>query len=165
MSQAPGTQEVQFLHNSLRYSGVALVTSLHAALSARLGKAENAAHRQASVRNWQGCERITPRNHACASWGPHRPTTGLTKPQFRFLRRVLFLVRREGTLERPPVRDAANGLASASHYLGLRDRICNLGVAGLSCGGGVVAGWCHRRYIYHILHGSLQYGDHTYLRK
>ena len=46
--------------------------------------------------------------------------------QLRHLRRGLFLIRREGPLERPPFRDAANGLASASHYLGLRGAFATL---------------------------------------
>ena len=41
-----------------------------------------------------------------------------------------FLGRREGALERPPVSNAANGLASASHYLGLRGASATLALQG-----------------------------------
>ena len=91
-----------------------------------MGRPENAAHRQASVRNWQGCERITPHSRALSGLGappardrPHNsaaqgPAQG---PLFG---------QEGGALERPPFRDAANGLASACTYLGLRGAFATL---------------------------------------
>ena len=90
------------------------------------GKPENAALRQASVRNWQGCKRVAPHSRACASWGPTGPRQASLDPQPRLLHRALFLVEEGGALERPPVSDAAKSLACASHYLGLRGAFATL---------------------------------------
>ena len=92
-----------------------------------VGKPENAALRQASVRNWQGCKRITPLQPCMRrAGGPTGPRQASLDLQPRLLHRALFLVEEGGALERPPVRDAAKGLACASHYLGLRGAFATL---------------------------------------
>lgn len=91
-----------------------------------VGRPENAAHRQAAVRNRQGCERITPHSRALSGLGappahdrPHISAAQDPAPGPLF-------GQEEGALERPPFRDAAIGLASARAYLGLRGAFATL---------------------------------------
>ena len=63
--------------------------------------------------------------HARAG-GPTGPRQASLNLQPRRLHWALFLVEEGGTLERPPVRDAAKSLACASHYLGLRGAFATL---------------------------------------
>ena len=99
-----------------------------------VGRPENAAHRQAAVRNWQGCERITPHSRALSGLGappahdrPHISAAQDPAPGPLF-------GQEEGALERPPFRDAAIGLASARAYLGLRGAFATLTRQGWAAG-------------------------------
>ena len=105
-----------------------------------VGEPENAAHRQASVRNWQGCKWIAPRSRACAGWGPHRPTTGLTHSAAQ--------APASGPLScgggRGPGKTSCQGCRQGTGVckplFRVTRRFRNLGEAGLGCSGRVVSG-------------------------
>ena len=83
--------------------------------------------------------------------GPTGPRQASLNPQPRLPHRALFLVEEGGALERPPVKDAAKGLACASHYLGLRGAFATLARQGWAA----VAEWLSRHWKYPLYIGHI----------
>ena len=115
-----------------------------------MGRPENAAHHQGSARNWQGCDRITPRSRALSGLGappahdrPHSSAAQDPAPGPLF-------GQEEGALERPPFRDAANGLASARAYLGLRGAFATLTRQGWAAAAVWLQEVCFVCMLYHL---------------
>ena len=124
---------------------------------------------QHTARLLSGIGRVASGLHPTAvhvrAGGPTGPRQASLDLQPRPLHRALFLVEEGGALERPPVRDAAKGLACASHYLGLRGAFATLARQDWAA----VAEWLivseDFRYIQGTLQASLQYGAHTLLSR